>query len=163
MSELGRVLIEDARKRVVEAYPAQLRAALETLSDDEIWGRPNPSANSVGTLVLHLVGSTRHFLGRGVGGGDYERDRRAEFEERVSRDELERRLEEVIEEARGVLDGLAAGDLLRTSDRVGDRHTVTALLLRVAHHWSMHTGQIVSAAKTLHEGELDELWARTMR
>jgi hypothetical protein len=31
MKDLGRVLIEDARKRMVEAYPAQVRAALGAL------------------------------------------------------------------------------------------------------------------------------------
>jgi uncharacterized damage-inducible protein DinB len=163
VSELGRALIGDTRKRMVEAYPAQLRAALESLTDDEIWWRPNAAANSVGTLVLHLVGSTRHFLGRGVGGRDYERDRPAEFQERVSREELERRLEEVVLDTGRILDELDAGQLLQTSDRVGDGHTVAALLLRVAHHWSVHTGQIVAAAKALHEGRLDEIWMRTMR
>lgn len=163
MSELGEVLIDDTRKRLVEAYPAQLRTALETLSDDEIWWRPNPAANSVGTLVLHLIGSTHHFLGRGVGGGHYERDRPAEFQERVSRQELDRRLEEVVGGAGRILDDLDAGELLETSDRTGDTHTLAALLLRVAHHWSVHTGQVVSAAKARHEGRLDEIWTRTMR
>jgi uncharacterized damage-inducible protein DinB len=163
MVELGRTLIEDTRKRLVEAYPAQLRGALAVLSDDELWAKPNASSNSVGHLVLHLVGSTRHFLGRGVGGTDYERDRAAEFTDRVAREALERQLEEAVAETGRVLAALDPGDLLETSDRLGETHTVAALLLRVAHHWSVHTGQILFATKALREGALDEIWIHTMR
>lgn len=163
MSELGRTLIGDTRKRLVDAYPAQVQAALETLSDDQVWWRPNSTTNSVGTLVLHLVGSTHHFLGRGVGGRDYVRDRPGEFAERLPREELERRLAEVVAESGRVLDALEPGDLLQTSDRAGEAHTLAALLLRVAHHWSVHTGQILSTAKALREGALEDIWTRTMR
>jgi hypothetical protein len=52
ISELGRTLIEDARKRLVEAYPAQVREALGALDDEQLWWRPNPGANSVGNLLL---------------------------------------------------------------------------------------------------------------
>ena len=38
-----------------------------------------------------------------------------------------------------------------------------ALVLRTAHHWAVHTCQIVYAAKALREGAFDELWAKTMR
>jgi len=163
MGELGRILIDDTRKRLVEAYPAQVRGALETLSEDELWARPNASSNSVGNLVLHLAGSTHHFLGRGVGGTDYVRERPAEFAERVPREELERRLDVVVAETGRVLDTLEPAGLLQTSDRVGETHTFAALLLRIAHHWSVHTGQILFAAKALHEAALDDIWIRTMR
>src|SRR2546425_3678765 len=75
MDDLARALLEDARKRLVGGYPAQVRAALDTLTDDQVWWRANATSNSVGNLVLHVCGSTRHFLGRGVGGSDYQRDR----------------------------------------------------------------------------------------
>jgi uncharacterized damage-inducible protein DinB len=163
MGDLGEALIRDTRKRLVEAYPEQVRAALATLDEDEIWARPNSSSNSVGNLVLHLVGSTRHFLGRGVGGSEYVRQRPDEFVERVPRAELERRLEEMVTEATRILDALEPGGLLETSDLGGETHTRVALLLRVAHHWSVHTGQILFAVKARHEGRLDEIWTRTMR
>ena len=156
MSELGRALVEDARKRLVEAYPAQVKEALLALDDEQLWWRPNPAANSIGNLVLHLVGSTRHFLGRGVGDSDYVRDRASEFAERgpVPREALLRHLEETVEEASRVLGALDAERLLDVSERAGEPETLIALLLRVTHHWSTHTGQIVFAAKALREGAL---------
>ena len=53
--------------------------------------------------------------------------------------------------------------LLEVSDRAGEPQTILALVLRMANHWAVHTGQIVYAAKALREGAFDDLWARTMR
>lgn len=165
MSELGRTLIEDAKKRLVVAYPAQVKEALQALDDDQLWWRPNPGANSVGNLVLHLVGSTRLFLGKGVGGRDFVRDRDREFSEKgtVSREELLRALDEMADEAASVLDELKPDSLLDVSGRAGQPQSLVALLLRVTHHWSVHCGQILFAAKALREGSLDDVFRRTMR
>ena len=165
MEELARALIEDVRKRLVKGYPEQVRAALDALTDEQVWWRPNPASNSVGNLVLHTCGSTRHFLGRGVGGSDYKRNRPREFAEKgpIPREELRRTLDETVAKVRRVLAGLAPGRLLEVSDRAGEPQTVLALLLRTAHHWAVHTGQIVFAANALKEGAFDELWMKTMR
>jgi uncharacterized damage-inducible protein DinB len=165
MSDLAPAVVEDVRKRVVSAYPAQVRAALDSLTDEQVWARANASSNSVGNLVLHVCGSTRHFLGRGVGGTDYQRNRKQEFAERgpLPRVELLRVLDETVAEADRTLAALDPAQLLEVSTRAGEPQTVLALLLRTAHHWGIHTGQIVYAAKAMKEGVFDELWQRTMR
>jgi uncharacterized damage-inducible protein DinB len=149
----------------VEAYPAQIREALASLEEEQIWWRPNASANSVGNLVLHLAGSSLHFIGRGLGGSDFVRDRPAEFAERgpMPSVDVRRRLDEATTETARVLDTLDSTTLLQVSTATGEPHTILALLLRVAHHWAVHTGQIVYVAKSLREGVFDELWHRTMR
>ena len=81
MDDVGAALLAEARRRLVGHYPAQVRAALEALDDEQIWRRPNRTANSVGNLVLHICGQARFFLGRGIGGGGYVRDRPSEFSE----------------------------------------------------------------------------------
>jgi uncharacterized damage-inducible protein DinB len=165
MTDLARTLVEDVRKRVVSGYPAQVRAALDSLTDEQIWWRANAASNSVGNLVLHVCGSTRHFLGRGVGGSEYRRDRPREFAERgpVARAELLRVLEETVAEADATLAGVDAARLLEVSNRAGDPQSILALLLRTSHHWGVHTGQIVYAAKAMKEGAFDDLWSKTMR
>jgi uncharacterized damage-inducible protein DinB len=165
MPDTGDLLLTDARKRLLLAYPEQLRTALAALSDEQLWWRPNPGANSVGNLVLHLVGSTRHFLGRGVGALDYQRDRPAEFAEQgpLPRAELERMLAETIRESERVLGGLTAERLLEVSDRAGEVQTLATLVLRVVHHWSAHVAQILYVAKALKQGPFDDLWMKTMR
>jgi uncharacterized damage-inducible protein DinB len=165
MEDLGRDLLEDARHRLVSQFPAQVRACLEALTDDQVWWRPNEGSNSVGNLVLHLCGSTRHFLGRAVGGTDYVRDRPAEFAERgpLAKGELRRVLDETVAETERVLLALDPGRLREVSSRVDPPQTIAALLLRTAYHWAAHTGQIVYAAKLLKERPFEELWMKTMR
>jgi hypothetical protein len=165
MEELGRAVIEDVSNRMVKVYPAQIRASLEALRDEEVWWRPFPTSNAVGNLVLHVCGSTRHLLGRGVGGNDYRRDRPREFAEKgpLPKADLLAVLGETVAEAEGILNAFDPARLLEVSNRAGDPQTVLNLLLRTSHHWGVHTGQIVFATKALKEGVFDELWMKTMR
>ncbi len=57
---------------------AQLRDELSDLDDDALNWIPTPGANSIATIVIHLVGSEAETL-RCVAGVTSERDRDAEF------------------------------------------------------------------------------------
>ena len=163
MSELGRALIEATRRRLT-GFGDQVRLCLDALSDGELWDRSHEKNNSVGNLVLHLCGSTRHFLGRGVGGSDYRRDRPGEFAERgpLPRADLLRLLEETLQEAERVLSELDPARLMETTDLGGKPYTMADLVLRVSHHWATHTAQIVYDVKSRKPGVFDELWMKTM-
>jgi len=164
MDELSRAVIDEVKDRLVRGFPQQVRACLDSLSDEQVWWRPNPGSNSVGNLVLHLCGSTRHFLGRAVGGTDYRRDRPAEFAEQgpVPRERLRALFDETVAETERVLGALTPARLLEVTDRAGEPFTVLNLLLRTSHHWAVHVGQMVYTAKALREGVFDELWMKTM-
>jgi uncharacterized damage-inducible protein DinB len=163
MHDLGELLIDETRRRL-HGFAAQARICLEVLSDAEIWERADDLSNSIGNLVIHVCGSTRHFLGRGVGGSDYQRNRPAEFTERgpVPRAELLQLLDDVSAEVAQILDGLAPARLLEVNDRTGKSLSVAQLLLRVSHHWATHTGQIVFAVKARQPGAFEELWMKTL-
>jgi uncharacterized damage-inducible protein DinB len=163
-AELGRALIDEARDRLVKGFPAQVVSCLDLLDDDQIWWRANDGSNSIGNLVLHVCGSSRHFLGRGLGGSDYRRDRPQEFAERgpIPKDDLKRLVRDTAEETSRVLDGLDPARLLETSDRTGEPYTTLVLVQRTSHHWCVHTGQIVYATKMLKPGAVTELWYRWM-
>jgi len=165
MDDLFQVLMDDVRMRLVRGYPTQIRESLGRLSEQQIWSRPNEKSNSIGNLVLHICGSTRHFLGRGVGGTDYRRDRPAEFAEEgpIPRSELVRLLDETVSESERVLAAVAPERMLEVNERTGKPFTVASLILRTAHHWGVHVGQIVYATKALSEGSMDELWTKTMK
>ena len=134
---LGRYLIEDTRRRL-QGLAEQVRTCLAALSDSDIWDRAHEKANSVGNLVLHVCGSTRHFLGRGVGGSDYRRDRPAEFAEKgpVARDELIRVLDDTLAESDRVLAGLTPDRLMEANDRTGRTRQRTFALRRAKSTWS---------------------------
>jgi uncharacterized damage-inducible protein DinB len=162
--ELGRALLDEARERLVKGFPAQVLACLDALTDDQVWWRANDRSNSIGNLVLHVCGSSRHFIGRGLGGSSYVRDRPKEFAERgpVPKDDLKRLVRDTAEETGRVLDALDPARLLEVSDRAGEPFTALALVQRTSHHWAVHSGQIVFAVKMLQAGAVDELWYRTM-
>src|SRR5436305_532612 len=82
MSDPLPYVLASLHARITKVFPAQIRECLAKLDDEQIWWRPNESSNSIGNLVIHLSGSLNHYLNRGIGGIEYNRDREAEFAER---------------------------------------------------------------------------------
>lgn len=157
------VLLDALRTRITGVFPAQIRASLEALTDEQVWWRPNEQSNSVGNIVLHLARSLNHFLNRNIGGIDYERDRAAEFAERraISKAELLAIFDDMVAKAERTFAAL-------TPERLGDpspepkMHSVVLQdLVNVLAHLSNHAGQIVWIAKMLRGDALDEIWMRT--
>src|SRR5438045_3174932 len=94
-------LMSLVRSGLVGALEGQRDAVKETaapLSEGEFWARPVEPGNSVGHLVLHLVGNLNHFVGAQLGGTGYARDREREFTEAQPppKDEVLRRLDETV-------------------------------------------------------------------
>jgi hypothetical protein len=79
VNDIRSLALEVLRTRIRNVLPAQIRSCVEQLSEEQLWWRPNEKSYSVGNLVLHVRGAVLHFLCRGVGGLEYERDRSAEF------------------------------------------------------------------------------------
>ena len=59
-------VIDTCRRYVGADYLPKIRRCLDSLSEDDIWWRPNERSNSVGNLVLHLAGNIRQWV---VSGG----------------------------------------------------------------------------------------------
>lgn len=159
------VLLDSLRTRITAVFPAQIRAAIEPLTDEQIWWRPNEQSNSIGNIVLHLAGSLNHFLSRNIGGIDYTRDRAAEFAERrtIPKAELLAVFDDMVARAERTFASLAP-------ERLGDpspepkMHTVVLQdLVNVLAHVANHAGQIVWIAKMLRGQTLDDVWMRTHR
>ena len=163
MPDLAPVALEALRVRVTRVFPAQIRAAVEALDDEQIWWRPNESSNSIGNLIIHLSGSLNHYLNRNFGGIAYERDRPAEFSERrhIPRVQLMVTFEDMVSKAEKTLRALSPDRLAQTSVEPERYTLVIEDLLSVATHMANHTGQIVWIAKMLKEGALSEVWMRS--
>src|SRR4030095_7932692 len=115
---LDEVALTALRGRITRVLPTQVRSSIETLTDEQLWWRPNEHSNSVGNLVLHVSGSMRHYLSRGVGGFEYDRDRPAEFAERgpIPREQLLATFDETISQAAKVFDSFDTARLLHASE-----------------------------------------------
>ncbi len=132
----------------------RIACCLNLLSDKQIWWRPHPTSNSVGNLVLHLVGNVRQWIISGLGGAPDRRERDKEFAERglIPRSALLARLQTTVAEACRVLKWLTAEDLARTHPIQGFRVTGLQAILHVTEHLAYHTGQIIFVTK-LKRGE----------
>ena len=164
MSDVAQGVLTVARNRITRELPPQITECLDLLDEAQIWWRPNDGSNAVGNLVIHLCGATRHFLGRGVGGSDYVRDRDGEFAERgpIPTSALRTLLGGTVAEADRVIAALTPERLLEPVRGIDAPMTVLQCLMRMSHHWAYHTGQIVFVTKLLREGSVSDLFRRTM-
>ncbi len=163
MPDLAPVALEALRLRITRVFPAQIRAAVEALDDEQIWWRPNESSNSIGNLIIHLSGSLNHYLNRNFGAIAYERDRPAEFSERrqIPRAQLMAIFEDMVSKGEKTFRALSPERLAQTSVEPERYTLVIEDLLSVATHMANHAGQIVWIAKMLKEGALSEVWMRS--
>ncbi len=153
------------RSRVTGVFPAQVRAALASLTEEQVWWRPNEKSNSIGNLVLHLTGSLNYYLNRNLGGLDYARDRAAEFAERrpLPKAELLADFDDMVSNAEHTFDLLTPNSLASPSPEPTMHAIAFEDLLNATTHLATHTGQIVWIAKMLNEGAVDEVWIKTHR
>lgn len=163
MSDALELALSSLRTRITRVFPAQVRTAVEALTDEQIWWRPNESSNSIGNLVLHLSGSLDHYLNRALGGLDFTRDRPAEFAERhqIPKAELLARFDAMVSNAEKTFDSLTVERLSEPSPEQKMYTIVLEDVINAMAHFSNHAGQIVWIAKMLQEGAVDEVWMRT--
>lgn len=141
-----------------EHLAARIERLVGSLSHEQLWSNPFGFGNSVGRIVVHLTGSLSHFIGAGVAGTGYVRDRAGEFSDpsRPAAEDLLARFREAI------------GLVVRTLHSQGEAGLTTpvtgcgepvrdrfGLFLVCAAHISNHVGQIVYLVQA-HGHQLDE-------
>ena len=148
------LFLDFSRTKLLEQFWPRLRSAVEPLTDEQLWWRPNPASNSIGNLLLHLNGNVWQWLVASFNRLQDTRDRPAEFNAREegSAGELLARLEHTMQEAARVLARLTTEDLLARFEIQG--YTVAGLeaVYQVVEHFGMHYGQIIYLVKMM-EGQ----------
>src|SRR5436190_19039576 len=114
----ARAFLRHARFRLRDDYLVKITAAMDELTDDQIWWRPNDASNSIGNLILHLCGNARQWIVAGVDGAEDTRDRASEFAQRdpIGRDALLTRLAATLDEVDGRLAELERAVVAHGSD-----------------------------------------------
>jgi hypothetical protein len=150
------IFLEFSRWKLLEQYWPRLRSALESLTDDQVWWRPNEASNSIGNLLLHLDGNVRQWLVASFNKMDDTRDRPAEFKQRdrIPRSVLIEQLSRTMQQASEVLARLAEPDLLADFDIQGYRVSGLAAVYQVVEHFGVHYGQILYVTKMLRGQDL---------
>jgi uncharacterized damage-inducible protein DinB len=139
-----------------EDFFPRIRVAVEHLTDEQVWWRPNEASNSIGNLMLHLRGNMMQWIVNGVGGKPFVRDREKEFSERsvLPRQKLVAMLEDAVAQSATVLRQLDPATLNTRKAIQGNDVTVLEAVYHVVEHFSMHTGQILLLTKMLTSKDL---------
>lgn len=127
--------------RDLGTFEAELMAYPDEAS---VWAMHPQIPNTTGTLVLHVAGNLRHFIGATLGATGYIRDRDAEFSTRnLGRRELLVLLHAARDEVDATLHELSVGRLDQTYPlEVGKVSLSIGLMLtHLATHLSYHLGQ----------------------
>jgi len=150
------LFLDFSRNKLRTQYWPRLRTCVESLTDEQIWWRPNDASNSIGNLVLHLNGNVRQWLIDSFNGGTDERDRSAEFgaEGGVTGAALIETLGATVEDGLAVLDRLTEAELLAEYEIQGYRVTGLDAVYQVIEHFGLHYGQITYITKMLRDQDL---------
>jgi hypothetical protein len=154
--ELAKLFLEVSRKELIDKYWPQLRECVCSLSEEQVWWRPNDASNSIGNLLLHLNGNVCQWLVGSFNKSEDNRNRPLEFGERgpwpISG--LIARLTSTLEEANTVLCRLTPEDLSATYTIQGKTVSGMEAIYHSISHFILHYGQIIYAVKSLQNRDL---------
>lgn len=131
----------------VEAFP----------SDEMLWKTLPGVTNSAGNLVLHLEGNLCEFIGRQLGGSDYQRQRPLEFSTSgLTQANLAARVTRMRELIPEVLEKLSGAQMESRypEDFLGMPLSSAQMLVHLNGHLGYHLGQIDYLRRVLTAGDL---------
>jgi uncharacterized damage-inducible protein DinB len=157
-SDLGVVslFLQFSKQKLLEEYWPRLRGCVESLTDEQVWWRPNEASNSIGNLLLHLNGNVRQWLVTSFNATQDSRIRPAEFNERerIARSRLIEQLGATMQETAAVFSRLRQEDLVARFQIQGYDVTGLDAVYHVVEHFGLHYGQILYVTKLLQGNDL---------
>jgi uncharacterized damage-inducible protein DinB len=149
-------IIDTFKRRVFEESYERILICLDLLTQEQVWHSPNKSSNSIGNLILHLIGNARQWIVGSFGHDKIIRKRSAEFvpKQNISKNELKNMLDDLKSEMLPIIDGLSESDLNNTYNVQVYREPGIDILIHVIEHFSYHTGQIALLTKLIADKSL---------
>ncbi len=143
INNIIRYLLEENFPRVIKC--------INMLTEEEIWYRPNKNSNSIGNLVLHLVGNLNQWVLGSMGRRHNERNRQEEFDADRTKNkaELLEMLDSLRQDLYNCIKSIDTDDLLLSRPVQIYEENGTTILIHVTEHFSYHTGQIAYLTKWL--------------
>lgn len=150
------LFLDFSRTKLMTQYWPRLQSCVESLTDDQVWWRPNDASNSIGNLMLHLNGNMRQWIVAAFNRQEDRRNRPAEFAEHgpMPRAQLLERLGATVHEAERTLSRLTEADLLAEYEIQGYRVHGLDAVYQVIEHFGQHLGQIAYVTKMLRSEDL---------
>jgi uncharacterized damage-inducible protein DinB len=149
--DLTRAFLDFSRAKLLDEYWPRMRTSVESLTEDQVWWRPNESSNSIGNLLLHLNGNVTQWLLVSFNHKDDQRQRSAEFAQRdhLPAPVLLDRLGATLDQVGELLARLTTNDLATPMQIQGYQVTGFDAIYHVVEHFGLHYGQIVYITKML--------------
>ena len=149
--DLTRAFLDFSRDKLLDEFFPRMRTCVESLTEDQVWWRPNEASNSIGNLLLHLNGNVRQWLITSFNQQEDARQRSSEFAERshLPAHVLLDRLAATLNETATVLNRLTADDLAAPIEIQGYSVTGLEAVYHVVEHFGLHYGQICYITKML--------------
>jgi uncharacterized damage-inducible protein DinB len=140
---LAREVKENAVFRMEESL-RMVKGSIEMIQDEDLWKRPNKASNSIGNIMVHLLGNITQYILSGLGERKDVRCRDDEFSAREGRSAtaLLADLTALVDEVKIVINGLKEEQLSKRYQVQGFDLSGIGILLHVVEHFSYHTGQI---------------------
>jgi uncharacterized damage-inducible protein DinB len=150
------LFLEHSRKKLLGEWWPRLQTAVEPISEEQLWWRPNQASNSIGNLLLHLNGNVRQWMVASFDRREDQRNRPAEFSEKSGGppSAVLAMLGATMNEASAVLSRLTEQDLLAPYEIQGYHVTGLEAVYQVVEHFGLHYGQIVYITKALQGKDL---------
>ncbi|MCE2846290.1 MAG: DUF1572 domain-containing protein [Sphingobacteriales bacterium] len=119
---------------------------LDQIPEEQLWKTLPGITNSAGTLIVHLCGNLRHFIGAILGQDGYKRDRDREFSgEPISKKEVYHMVRVTLLALEQAFDKLSPEMLELEMPGTPPHHKgrpVGFFLMQLSTHLSRHTGQL---------------------
>ena len=138
------LFLEDSAELLRQSI-CKLDHCLSQLSDEQIWWRPFPQANSIGNLILHVCGNLRQWIMAGIGGQPDERDRESEFANDIalSAEELRQHLHNSVDTCLDFVAGVTPQQLMAEYRIQGFPVNGLQAINHTVTHFVGHTHQII--------------------
>ena len=150
-ADVASLFLQFSRRKLLEHYWPRLRGCVASLTESQVWWRPNAASNSIGNLILHLNGNVRQWLVASFNRWEDDRNRPAEFDETgsIPASVLLENLGATMQQAAEVMVRLTQADLIAPYEIQGYHVRGLDAVYQVVEHFGMHYGQILYIAKGL--------------
>lgn len=148
--EIVEKFAEQSVYRLNESF-RMINKCFDQLSEEEIWKRPNASANSIGTLIIHVCGNITQYVISSLGNREDKRNRDNEFATHsgFSKAELLAKLENTLQQAKEVIIHASEAELVKMHSVQGFNLPGLGNVIHIVEHLSYHTGQIALLTKLM--------------
>lgn len=156
---IGQAFLRETRQALAQEH-RRIAHCLRQLDENQIWQRPGPEVNSIGTIIVHLCGNLRQWFLHGIGGALDVRNRSSEFAgaATIPKQELLAALSELIEEIDVLLQGVPTSALLEPRRIQGMEMDGLSAIYGTVTHLEGHALQISYVTHLLVGDRYEPFW-----